>query len=248
MERINDILGYKNRRIFQDDSCFSFSLDSVMLSNFVTIRHRDKNILDLGTGNGVIPLIISLRTDKPIIGVELQEKLANMAKRSVELNELNEQISIVNQDMKDFATGSNIEKFDVITCNPPYFKVNEKNYFNLSEEKILARHEVGITLSDVFCVSKKLLKNGGNFAIVHRPERLLEILELFKNNNISPKRLKFVYEKLSKDAILVLVEGQKGASSNGLKVEKPFIMYNDDNSITTEYKNFCTEVMKNESN
>ena len=130
MERINDILGYKNRKIFQDDECFSFSLDSVMLSNFVTIRHRDKNILDLGTGNGVIPLILSLRTNKKIIGVELQKKLADMANRSVEFNNLSGQITVVNQDMKEFASDSNADKFDVITCNPPYFKVNEKNYFN----------------------------------------------------------------------------------------------------------------------
>ena len=247
MQRINDILGYKNRKIFQDDECFSFSLDSVMLSNFVTIRHRDKNILDLGTGNGVVPLILSLRTNKKIIGVELQKKLADMANRSVELNNLSEQITIINQDMKEFVSDSNVDKFDVITCNPPYFKVNEKNYFNLSEEKILARHEVGVTLSDVFCVSKKLLKNGGNFAIVHRPERLLEIVDLFRSNGISPKRLQFVYEKLSKDAILILVEGQK-TGKPGLKVEKPFIMYNEDGSMTEEYELFCKEVRNDESN
>lgn len=247
MERINDILGYKNRKIFQDDECFSFSLDSVMLSNFVTIRYRDKNILDLGTGNGVIPLILSLRTNKKIVGIELQERLADMASRSVELNNLSEQITIVNQDMKKFVSNFTVDKFDVITCNPPYFKVNEKNYFNLSEEKILARHEVGITLSDVFCVSKKLLKNGGNLAIVHRPERLLEIFDLFKSNGISPKRLQFVYEKMSKDAVLVLLEGQK-AGNPGLKIEKPFILYNEDGSITDEYNLFCKEVRKIESN
>ena len=96
MEVLNDILGYKNRKIFQDNDCFSFSLDSIMLANFATIRLRDKHIVDLGCGNGVIPLILSLRTDKPIVGIEIQEKLANMAKRSVEINGLNEQISIFN--------------------------------------------------------------------------------------------------------------------------------------------------------
>ena len=139
MERINDILGYKNRKIFQADECFSFSLDSVMLSNFVTIRHRDKNILDLGTGNGVVPLILSLRTNKKIIGVELQKKLADMANRSVELNNLSEQITIINQDMKEFVSDSNVDKFDVITCNPPFFKYNNTSKINDNEQKTIAR-------------------------------------------------------------------------------------------------------------
>ena len=128
MEVINDILGYKDRKIFQDDECFSFSLDSVMLANFATVRLRDKKIVDLGCGNGVIPLILSLRTDKEIVGVEIQEQLFDMAVRSVEYNNLSDQIKVINSDMKDFVNDDNFEKFDLITCNPPYFKVNEKNY------------------------------------------------------------------------------------------------------------------------
>lgn len=241
MQVINDILGYKNRKIYQDDDCFAFSLDSVMLANFVTIRMRDKNILDLGTGNAVVPLIISLRTDKKIVGVEIQQKLAEMAKESVKYNKLESQIEIINKDMKDYVSEDTIEKYDVITCNPPYFKVNEKNYFNLSPEKIIARHEVKVTLSDVFSVSKKLLKNNGNLAIVHRPERLMEILDLFKKNNIEPKRIQFVYENINKEAILLLIEGQK-CGKVGLKVENPFILYNLDGNKTLEYDNLCREV------
>ena len=130
MEVLNDILGYKNRKIFQDNDCFSFSLDSIMLANFATIRLRDKNIVDLGCGNGVIPLILSLRTDKKIIGVEIQEKIANMAKRSIDINNLSEQIEIINMNMKEFSDSNYFESFDLVTCNPPYFKVNEKNFFN----------------------------------------------------------------------------------------------------------------------
>lgn len=154
MERLDDILGYKNRKIYQDDDCFSFSLDSIMLANFATIRMRDKNILDLGCGNGVIPLILSLRTDKKIVGVELQKKLANLAIKSVEYNDLESQIEILNINMKDYVNTETMEKYDLITCNPPYFKVNEENYFNLSLEKVIARHEVEVTLDDVFCISK----------------------------------------------------------------------------------------------
>lgn len=241
MEVLNDILGYKNRKIYQDTDCFSFSLDSIMLANFVTIRLKDKKIVDLGCGNGVIPLIMSLRTNKSIIGVELQEKLADMARRSVDYNVLSEQITIINKNMKDYVDDDTFETFDLVTCNPPYFKVNEKNYFNLSKEKVIARHEVEINLADLFVIVKKLLKNNGNFAIVHRTDRLVEILGEFKKNNIEPKRIRFVHEKVNKDSTLVLIEGQKNGNV-GLKIEKPFILYNEDGSETEEYKKILTEV------
>ena len=243
MEVLNDILGYKDRKIFQDSDCFSFSLDSVMLANFATIRFRDKLIADLGCGNGVIPLIMSLRTDKSIVGVEIQEKMANLARRSVEYNNLSKQIDILNMDMKDFARGQYFECFDLITCNPPYFKVNDKNYFNDSYEKMIARHEIGINITDLLGVVKKLLKNNGNFAIVHRPERLMEILFEFKKNKIEPKRIQFVYEKISKGSTLVLIEGQKNGKE-GLKIENPIVMYNEDGSMTDIYAFLQLEVRK----
>ena len=136
MEVLNDILGYPNRKIYQNTDFFSFSLDSVMLANFVTIKLRDKNLLDLGTGNGVIPLVLSLRTSKPIVGVEIQEPLVHLAKKSVDYNHLNNQISIYHVDMKKYISPETIEVYDVITCNPPYFKVNDKNFFNEQEENI----------------------------------------------------------------------------------------------------------------
>lgn len=241
MEVLNDILGYKNRKIYQDTDCFSFSLDSVMLANFATIRLRDKLICDLGCGNGVIPLILSLRTNKNIVGVELQKKLCDMAVKSVNLNNLSEQIKIINMNMKDFVNSEYFESFDIITCNPPYFKVNDKNYFNDSYEKMIARHEIEINLSELLLVVNKLLKNNGNFAIVHRPERLMEILFEFKKNHIEPKRIQFVHEKLSKGSTLVLIEGQKNGN-DGLKIENPIIMYNEDGSITDDYALLQEEV------
>lgn len=243
MEVLNDILGYKNRKIYQDTDCFSFSLDSVMLANFATIRFRDKSIADLGCGNGVIPLIMSLRTDKEIVGVEIQEKMSAMARRSVEYNGLSKQINIVNMNMKDFAKGTYFESFDLVTCNPPYFKVNDKNYFNNSYEKMVARHEVEINLSDLLVTARKLLKNNGNFAIVHRPERLMEILLEFRKNHIEPKRLQFVYERISKGSTLVLIEGQKNGNE-GLKIENPIVMYNEDGSMTDSYALLQVEVRK----
>lgn len=243
MEVLNDILGYRNRKIYQDSDCFSFSLDSVMLANFATIRLRDKKIVDLGCGNGVIPLILSLRCDKEIVGVEIQEKMADMAMRSVNYNSLATRIKIVNENMKDFADGEYFESFDLVTCNPPYFKVNDKNYFNDSYEKMIARHEVEINLSDLFVTAKKLLKNNGNFAIVHRPERLMEILLEFRKNHIEPKRIQFVYEKITKGSTLVLVEGQKNGKE-GLKIENPIVMYNEDGSMTDAYSRLQVEVRK----
>ena len=241
MEVLNDILGYKNRKIFQDTDCFSFSLDSIMLANFATIRLKDKKIVDLGCGNGVIPLIMSLRCDKKIIGVELQSKLADMAKRSVDYNGLNDVIEIINTNMKDYVSDETFESFDLITCNPPYFKVNDKNFFNDNIEKVIARHEVEITLSELMTIVKKLLKNNGNFAIVHRTDRLMEILSEFRKNNIEPKRVRFVHEKSNKESTLVLIEGQKNGKV-GLKVENPFILYNEDGSETEEYKKLLVEV------
>ena len=241
MEVLNDILGYKNRYIFQDTDCFSFSLDSIMLANFATIRLKDKRIVDLGCGNGVIPLIMSLRCDKKIIGVELQSKIADMAKRSIEYNGLTDTIEIINCNMKDYVSDETFESFDLITCNPPYFKVNDKNYFNDNIEKVIARHEVEITLSELMVIVKKLLKNNGNFAIVHRTDRLMEILSEFRKNNIEPKRVRFVHEKSNKESTLVLIEGQKNGKV-GLKVENPFILYNEDGSETEEYKKLLVEV------
>ena len=241
MEVLNDILGYKNRKIFQDTDCFSFSLDSIMLANFATIRLKDKKIVDLGCGNGVIPLIMSLRCNKKIIGVELQSKVADMAKRSVDYNGLNDVIEIINTNMKDYVSDETFESFDLITCNPPYFKVNDKNFFNDNIEKVIARHEVEITLSELMVIVKKLLKNNGNFAIVHRTDRLMEILSEFRKNNIEPKRVRFVHEKSNKESTLVLIEGQKNGKV-GLKVENPFILYNEDGSETEEYKKLLVEV------
>lgn len=244
MKRLNDILGYEGLKIYQDSECFSFSLDSVMLANFVNIRMNDKKIVDLGTGNGVIPLILAKRTGKSnIIGVEIQDKLCELARESVLYNGYSDKINIVNCDMKEFVSNDLLNSFDLVTCNPPYFKYNELSSLNESIYKLIARHEVKIKLSDIFEISKRLLKEGGKFCIVHRPERLIDILDEFKKNNIEPKRMRFVYESLDKDAIIVLIEGIKNGNS-GLKIENPFILYNLDGSKTDEYNQFLTEVRK----
>lgn len=241
MEVLHDIVGYKNRKIYQNDDYFSFSLDSVLLANFVNIRMKDYNIVDLCTGNAVVPLILSLNTKKKIIGVELQKSVFKLAEKSIKYNNLDNQIEIINMNVKDFACGNNINNYDLIICNPPYFKVTNKSNLNISKEKMIARHEVELTLSDLCACAKKLLNNNGNFVIVHRADRFIEVVEEFRKNNIEPKRVRFVCEKTDKESNLFLMEGQLGGKV-GLKIERPLILYNHDGSMTEEYSNIINGV------
>ena len=234
MKVLHDIVGYKNRKIYQNTDYFSFSLDSVLLANFVNIRMNDNNIVDLCTGNAVIPLILTLRTKKNIIGVELQEEIYTLAIESIKYNNLEDRITVINQNIKDFACENNLNKYDLVICNPPYFKISNKNNLNDVKEKMIARHEVEINLKDLCSCAKKLLNNNGNFVIVHRTERLIEVIDEFKKNNIEPKRIRFVYEKTDKKSNMFLLEGSMNGKS-GLIVERPLILYNLDGSMTEEY-------------
>ena len=241
MERLDDVLGY-DLKIYQNSSYFSFSLDSIILANYANIRLRDKNIVDFCTGNGVIPLIVSRRTKNNIVGVEVQEKLAKLADKSVEYNGLSDRITIINEDVKDFST-KHLNEFDLVLCNPPYFKIEDKSTFNESYEKMVARHEVLFNLEDLCKCCKRVLKDNGNVYIVHRSDRLLDVIETFRKHNIEPKKIKFVYENVSKESTLVLVEAQK-CGKVGLKVDSPIILYNIDGTETSEYELLQKEVRK----
>ena len=241
MERLDDVLGY-DLKIYQNSSYFSFSLDSIILANYANIRLRDKNIVDFCTGNGVIPLIVSKRTKNNIVGVEIQEKLAELATKSVAYNKLTDRITIVNEDVNEFSS-RHLNEFDLVLCNPPYFKVEDKSSFNESYEKMIARHEITFNLEDLCKCCKKVLKDNGNVYIVHRSDRLIDIIETFRKHNIEPKRIRFVYENVSKESTLVLVEAQK-CGSVGLKVDSPIILYNLDGSETLEYALLQKEVRK----
>lgn len=240
MERLDDILGYSNLKIYQNSDYFAFSLDSIILANYCNIRLRDKRIVDFCTGNGVIPLILTRRTNTEIFGIEIQKKLADLAIKSVSYNRLEKRIKIINEDVKDFSN-KNISKFDLVLCNPPYFKLNEKNSLNESYEKKIARHEIMIDIDGVCDCAKKVLKDNGNLCLVHRSERLMEIIEILRKNNFEPKRIKFVHETIEKESTLVLIEAQK-LGKVGLKIDKPLILYNIDGSLTDEYKRLQEEV------
>lgn len=241
MERLDDVLGY-DLKIYQNSSYFSFSLDSIILANYANIRLRDKNIVDFCTGNGVIPLIVSKRTKNNIVGVEIQKKLAELATKSVEYNKLTDRITIVNEDVNEFSS-RHLNEFDLVLCNPPYFKVEDKSSFNESYEKMIARHEITFNLEDLCKCCKKVLKDNGNLYIVHRSDRLIDIIETLRKYNLEPKRIRFVYENVSKESTLVLVEAQK-CGSVGLKVDSPIILYNLDGTETSEYELLQKEVRK----
>ena len=235
MKVTNYLLGYDNLKIMQDPEMFSFSLDSVLLPNFITINKNINKILDIGTGNGPIPLILSTKTKAHITGIEIQKEVSQMAKESVRLNKLEKQITIINEDIKKDIFEN--ETFDVITCNPPYFEVKDESKFNKNDYKTIARHEINLNLDDLFKIAKKTLKNNGIIGLVHRPERLLDIIITMRKYNIEPKKIRFVYPKKDKEANILLIEGKKNGNK-GLKILPPLYSHNEDGTYTEQIKKY----------
>ena len=233
-ERLDYLLA-EDLRIIQSPSVFSFSLDAVLLSRFVNVPLSKGKIVDLCSGNGVIPLFLSARTKAEIIGVELQERLYDMAKRSISYNELDHQIQMVHGDVKEAPVNLGIEKFDAVTCNPPYFLAHELSDKNVSEHYAIARHELYLTLEEAVAASSRLLKQGGKAAFVHRPGRLLDIVTAMRANRLEPKRIQFIYPKVGKEANTLLIEGIKDGKPD-LKVLPPLYVYNDQNEYTDEVR------------
>lgn len=222
-ERVDDLLLY-DLKIIQSEKFFCFSMDAVLLANFALLRKGDK-VIDLGTGNGVIPLLLTIRRPAPekIWGVEIQEQVAQMAEKSVVLNGLKEKITIIRGDIKEvpsfFAHGC----MDVVITNPPYTPVGNGK-FSPYDAKAVARHEILCSLEDVIKVSAFLLKYRGRMAMVHRPTRLTDIFLLMCKYGIEPKRLRLVYPRLGEKPNMVLVEGIRGGQRE-LVLEPPLIIY-----------------------
>lgn len=237
MAVIHELLGYKNIKIFQDEEKFRFSLDSTLLADFVNIKKHTKKIIDLGTGNAPIPLFLTLKTDAKIIGVEIQKEVYDLAVQSVNINEFNKQIEILNRDIKDVYKEVGANTFDVVTSNPPYFKYLPTSNINKNDFLTIARHEVLITLEDIVIESKKLLKDGGYLYMVHRVERFGDLVNDLNNHNFGIRRIKFIYSKVTSDnALLVLVEARQN-KKNDIVVEKPLYIYNEDEDYTDEVRN-----------
>jgi len=240
MEVKNRLLNFDNMIIYQNGDWFSFSLDSVLLANFVSINYTDKKIIDFCTGNAPIPMLLSYRTKNEIIGVELQKEIYDLGVKSIKENNLDERIKIINEDVKNLNDIYESDSFDIITCNPPYFKTKNELLLNDNNIKTIARHEVMLNLEDVFSVAKKILKNGKKIALVHRPDRLIEIIDVMKKYGFEPKRIKLCYPKEGLDANILLIEAVKNGKS-GLKIESPLIIHNDDGSYTYEVRKMFEE-------
>lgn len=232
MKVINDLLNYKNLKIVQDTEYFMFSLDSVLLANFVK-TNKKMNVIDFCTGNAPIPLFLSFKECNKIVGIELQEDIYILAKESIKINNLEKKIQIINMDVKNISNIYETDTFDLITCNPPYFKLTENSNINNNEKKAIARHEISLNLDDIFNVAKKILKNNGRIAMVHRTDRLVDIIESMKKHNIEPKRIRFVFPKLGKKSNMILIEGSKDGKP-GIVVEKPLIAHDDNGDYTEE--------------
>lgn len=234
-EVVNDLLGYDGLKIIQNPEMFNFSLDSTLLADFVTINLQDKTILDIGTGNGFIPLFLTLKCENKIDGIEIQPDLCDLAKRSVAMNHLESRVNIINKDVRTYYKEVGVSRYDVITCNPPYFVYKETSRTNHNDFLTTARHEVTLNLDELLDSVRKLLKDNGTFAMVHRTERLLDVLEVFRKYGIEPKRIRFVYAKrTSKDSLLVLIEGKKSKKAGGLKILSPLYVQNKNGTYTKE--------------
>ena len=220
-------------KIIQNPEWFSFSIDSVLLPRFVTINKDTKNILDIGTGNAPIPLILSTRTKSKIFGIEIQKDIYDLAQESIEMNDLQDQIKLINDDVHNIDQYFKYGFFDVIVSNPPYFKLQEKSKINEDIHKTIARHELKIDLEDIIRISSLYLKNGGLLAIVHRSDRLIELISLFKKYNIEPKKIQLIYPKIGEESNIVLIEGKKGANP-GLKIMPSIIAHNNDGTYSEE--------------
>ena len=220
-ERLDDLQnGYK---IIQNTEKFCFGMDAVLLSGFARVKPREK-VLDLGTGTGIIPILLKAKTPgEHFTGLEIQPECADMAMRSVAYNHLEENIVIQKGDIKEASAIFGRASFDVVTCNPPYM-IHSHELENPYLPKAIARHEILCTLEDVICEASKVLKTKGRFYMIHRPFRLAEIMGLMMKYHLEPKRMQLVYPFVDREPNLVLLEGVLGGKSR-IQVEKPLIVY-----------------------
>lgn len=230
-ERLDDLQrdGYK---LIQNSKIFCFGMDAVLLSSYAVVNEGDK-VLDLGTGNGVIPILLKARTKgKHFTGLEIQDINVDMARRSVEYNQIQADVEIIQGDIKEASAIFGGASFDVVTTNPPYMNENH-GLQNPESHKAIARHELLCTLEDVVREAAKVLKQQGRFFMVHRPHRLVEIFEQMRKYGIEPKRIRLVHPFIDKPANMVLVEGVRGGRPM-LKVEEPLIIYKEQGQYTQE--------------
>ena len=234
-ERIDQLMQY-NLEIIQSSDVFSYSLDAVLLSDFAKVRNRDDlKVVDLCSGNGAVALMLSQKTKSSIYGVEIQPELVDMAKRSVKLNHLEEQVTIVERDLNAIST-DHYDTVDVITCNPPYFSINEKGHLNPNEHLAIARHEIHVTLKQLMFKISKLLKMNGKVYLVHRPDRFLELMDEMRSHAIMPKKVRFIYPNESTNANMVLIEGVNKGKEGGFQMLPPLYVHDEHGEYRPEVR------------
>lgn len=231
-EQVDD-LDFKNLKIIQKRKGFKFGMDSVLISNFAKIRKKDAVVADLGTGTGIISILITAKNNlSKVYGFEIQKEVAEMAKRNIRLNKMTNLIDIKNVDLIGLSKTEFRKKFDVVITNPPYKKKNT-GFQNENENKLISRHEVKCTLNDVIFESSQILKDYGIFYMVHRPDRLAEIIDILRKNKLEPKEIQLVYPNIKGNANLVLIKAVK-CGKVYLRILEPLIIYDQNGKYTKE--------------
>lgn len=231
-ERIDD-LEYKGLKIIQNEEGFCFGMDSILLSHFASEIKQGSKGIDLGTGTGIIGIMLCAKIPNlQMVGVEIQEEVYDMAKRSIRLNHFEEKFTLIHANIKELEGKLEEASFDAVVTNPPY-KKNDTGIQNENSIKRMARHEISASLEDFIKVSEKLLKERKDLYMVHRPDRLVDILELLRKYKLEPKRIQFVHPKPGKTPNLVLIKATKYAKPF-LRIEKPLYVYEENGNYTKE--------------
>lgn len=231
-ERVDDLLTH-DLQIIQSDEVFSFSMDAVLLARFASIPKSGK-VLDLCTGNGVIPILLSTRTKAVIEGIEIQPRVADMARRSVDMNGLGDQVMIREGDLRELVKETGHGAYDAITVNPPYMPLTSGD-LKMNMHQAIARHEIHCSLEEVIAASMRLLRTGGKISMVHKPQRLGEIVTLMCQYRLEPKVIRFVHPRAGAEANMVLIEALRDGKPD-VRILPPLIVYGDDGV-------YCQELM-----
>lgn len=229
----NDLYDY-GLKIYQCDTAFKFSLDSILLGEFVDIKFTTKKIFDMCTGNCSIPLLLSTKTKAKIYCMEIQKDIYELGNLSIATNNLEKQITLINDDINNSLNHFESEYFDIITINPPYFKYQKDSIISIAKEKAIARYEINIKMEEYINLASSLLKNKGSLYIVHRPERLMELIRCLDKYKLSVNKIQFIYTNKNKNASMVLIEAIKNGKSE-LKVSPP-ILIEDQKSYKNIFK------------
>ncbi|NFE88135.1 tRNA1(Val) (adenine(37)-N6)-methyltransferase [Clostridium botulinum] len=229
-----DDLQLKGIHVIQKNQAFRFGIDAVLLANFPTIKNGAK-VVDLCSGTGIISFILAGKTNASnIIGIEIQKEIADMAKRSIKYNNLQEKVRFIEGDLKNLKLLKDIEKVDVVTVNPPY-KTQGTGIININDKNAISRHEICCTLDDVVKAAKVLLKDKGKLYMIHRPDRIVDIMNVMRKYYIEPKLIRTIHPAVDKPPSMILIEGQKNGGKF-LKWDRPLYIYNENNKYTNEVK------------